>query len=259
MMNGKRRIRKERRRSFQKMDAVVVILAAITVLLILVWGGLYWRSSVGAGVNVNPSGIGEVDNSAEKSTDEPMGSAAGGLEPLEAATPTEDPLLKPDPDAAITTKPDAVTSAKPNVATSTKPSATASTKVKPSSTLAPDSPSMNQTDLAVAKVQKYEQELIKLQVKYTKDMQVIFSGAETSIQQLDMNAPSALQVWNEKLTKEITAAESTCDGAFQQLLGKAENDSVSAKIIEEWTQKYDTFKLKLHEESEARLRLLIGG
>lgn len=42
---GTQRIRKKRRRRFRKPNPLIVILASITIILLFVWGGLYWKES----------------------------------------------------------------------------------------------------------------------------------------------------------------------------------------------------------------------
>jgi len=50
---GKQRIGRKRRRRFHKKDAPVVTLASLTIILIFVWGGLYWNESSEKALSAN--------------------------------------------------------------------------------------------------------------------------------------------------------------------------------------------------------------
>jgi hypothetical protein len=111
----------------------------------------------------------------------------------------------------------------------------------------------------VTQVEKYEQQFITIQGKCNKDMKAVLSDAESSMGQLDRQDPSKLIMWRDNLNGELGAAQSKCDSAYQDLLQTAENDKVSMNVIESWNQTYSELKGKLHEESEAKLKQLMGG
>lgn len=289
---GKQRTSRKRRRRLQKKDVPIVTLATITIILLFVWGGLYWNESsakafiananmkeqsqpalqkeevapttnsqgLNAQVNKQPSAIGETIDSTGKSNDEPGVNGKVEVPPAtKASESTEGTATKSDGQSP--TKSEIQSSTKLDTQSPTKPDTQSSTKSDTQSPSKRESPSTNQVAPAVTqvtKVQKYEQQIIKVQDKCTKDMNVVLNGAEKSIQQLDKNNPVNVQVWREKLTTELVAAESTCEVAFQEQIHKAENDSVSAKVIEKWTTTYNALKVRLKEESQARLQRLMG-
>ncbi|MNP77783.1 hypothetical protein D3C76_1752800 [compost metagenome] len=74
-----------------------------------------------------------------------------------------------------------------------------------------------------------------------------------------MRNPIEIQNWRDNLTAKLVAAESTCEGAFQEQIRLAEKDSVSEEVIDGWRNTYTALKLRLKEESEAKLQGLMGG
>jgi hypothetical protein len=120
-------------------------------------------------------------------------------------------------------------------------------------------PSAKQTDPPVSQAQKYEQAMVQVKAKCTESMNKVLSDAETSIRQLDRTDPAAVREFQTKLMKELGAAESLCDAEFQEVSQKAEQDSVSPAVIEEWKQTFNALKEKLREESKAKLQQMMGG
>jgi hypothetical protein len=120
------------------------------------------------------------------------------------------------------------------------------------------SPNANPTDPPISQTQKYEQEIAQVQAMCTKEMKEVLGGAESSMQQLDKTDPFAFQAWNDNLTKELAAAESDCDGKFQEITGNAEKNSISPTVIEEWRQTFSALKVTLQGESKAKLRQWTG-
>jgi hypothetical protein len=249
---GQQRIRRRRRhgfRGFRKPNAAIATLTSLTVILLLIWGGLYWKESSERKLIVNASGVaegeqasttGETITTVEQSNDK---SGVTGEVPQspEAAEPAQETVAKPETQIPAKSE-----------SHSTSPNNSPSTKET-------ESPSAIQTDPRISPAQKYEQEIIQVQSMCTKDMKEVLSGAESSIQQLDKKDPFAVQALMEKLTKELAAAESKCDSKFQEVSLNAENDSVSPKVIEGWKQTFIDLKDKLHEESKAKLQQLMGG
>lgn len=299
---GKQRIRKRRRRRFHKPDKTISILACSTIILLFVWGGLYWKESsekkqlvnasaqdetqqnsrgeVGSPIIDDENWYAEIDDPVQ--TIEEVGDL-GGENTIDTVVNGEasHTLDASDPQVGKTNKSNAINPLNPDASSSPmKPETNSSSKtnksgpaksesfdpVEPneqqqnsSGSLVTGSPSMNQTAPVVSKVEKYEEEFTKVQGKCTKDMKVVLSGAESNIQQLDKQDPRVVLAWRDNLDTELAAAKSTCDGTFQELIQAAENDEVSANVIEKWKQTYDDLKVKLQEESEAKLKELIGG
>jgi hypothetical protein len=244
---GQLRKRRKRRREFRKPDVVIVALSSFAVILLLVWGGLYWKESSDRALIVPVNGEEQVEQAQLKD---------GGLQTT-------------DSEGAITDVPQLPEAAKPAQKPNTKPKTQSLVKSESNSTpsnnspstaetLSP-SPSTDQTKKPISPAQKYEQEIIQVQAMCTKDMNEVLSGAESSIQQLDRKDPFAVRTWMEKWTKELSAAESKCDSKFQEVTQNAENNSVSPKVIEEWKQTFRALKEKLQGESKAKLQQLMGG
>ncbi|WP_044477643.1 hypothetical protein [Paenibacillus antibioticophila] len=277
---GQQRIRKRRRRRFRKPDIVIFILSTITILLLFLWGGLYWKESSENKLIVNASEqeefqqilledndlllldveditaeaveqneeLGEPgDASAKPGTQVQTNKDAQGLQTsTNQSTPSQ--AL---PDAQSTTKPDDSSTTKPDDSSTTKPDGSSTTDVA--------SPSAVQLDSTANLIEKYEQEFTQLQEKCRKDMRAALSDAESSMQQLDKSDPRNVIAWRDQLNAELSTAESTCDDSFQRIVQNAENNAVSADVIEGWSQKYDDLKAKLQEESESKLQQLMGG
>lgn len=277
---GQQRIRKRRRRRFRKPDIVIFILSTITILLLFLWGGLYWKESSENKLIVNASEQEEFqqilledndlllldveditaeaveenielvetgDVSANRGTQvQTNKDAQGSQTSTNQSTPSQ--AL---PNAQSTTKPDDSSTTKPDDSSTTKPDGSSTTEVT--------SPSAIQLDSAANLIEKYEQEFTQLQEKCRKDMRAALSDAESSMQQLDKSDPRNVIAWRDQLNAELSTAESTCDDSFQRIVQNAENDAVSADVIEGWSQKYDDLKAKLQKESEAKLQQLMGG
>ena len=306
---GKQRKGRKRRRRFYKKDAPVVILASLTLILLCVWGGLYWSESSEkafiADGNVKKQGHQTLQNEEALSIVDTEGtidiqaneqaSAIDEIEPMDSTvitndeqeintelspfvdvpnpTETEQTVTKSDKhtDKQTVTKPDPLTPMRSNTQSSTEVDEQSPTKLdeQSSTKLDEQSPTKSNTQTPVASVeqveptvnlaQKYEQEIITIHAKCTKDMNVVLSGADMSFRQLDMGNPFNVQEWREKLTKEIATAESNCGDAFQEQMNNANDDSVSEKVIEEWRNSYNSLKANLKKESEAKLHQLMGG
>ncbi|MGF7046839.1 hypothetical protein J2T13_001341 [Paenibacillus sp. DS2015] len=310
-----------RRRRFYKKDAPVVTLASISVILLFVWGGLYWNESsekaLSADANVqqqdqqalydeegfptadsadseeltgldtlgnNPStaldesGTTDSTDSMVTSNGEREGNhsellpSTDDIDSMETSvgksnTQSADKSVVQSPTKSVTQssgKSDEQSSTKLDTASPTKSEeaqgpTTSDTPSPTRSDVQSPSTSTNQVEVVVNQAEKYEQEILQVQAKCTKDMNVVLSAAEKSFKQLDMRDPVTVQEWKEKLTKESLTAESACESAFQVQIRGAENDSVSANVIEEWTDSYQTLRMRLKEESEAKLQQLLGG
>lgn len=285
---GQQRIRKRRRRRFRKPDIAIFILSTITILLLFLWGGLYWKESSENKLIVNASEQEEFqqilledndlllldveditaeaveenielvetgDVSANPGTQvQTNKDAQGSQTSTNQSTPSQ--AL---PNAQSTTKPDDSSTTKPDDSSTTKPDDSSTTKPDGSSTTDVASPSAVQLDSTANLIEKYEQEFTQLQEKCRKDMRAALSDAESSMQQLDKSDPRNVIAWRDQLNAELSTAESTCDDSFQRIVQNAENDAVSADVIEGWSQKYDDLRAKLQEESEAKLQQLMGG
>jgi len=105
----------------------------------------------------------------------------------------------------------------------------------------------------------YDQEIKTIQAQCTRDMKAALSEAESGLQQVDKRDPFAIQAWQSSLTKNMAAAESDCDGQFNELIQDAENDSVSPEAIEEWRKSFNAAKEELKAESNAKAAQLLGG
>lgn len=253
---GQQRIRRKRRRGFRKPDAIIVTLASMTVILLLVWGGLHWKESSERALIVSANGIEQggqapLEEGGLQTTDSE--GLNGGMDEQPSATvetviPVQQAEDKPDATGEESQTPEASEPAQESV---TKPDIQTPAKS--------ESPSTTETNPPINQEKIYEQEIIQLQTSCTKDMKMVLTRAESSAQQLDRADSVAIQAWKEKLTKELTAAESRCDGNIQEVLQNAENDSISTKVIEDWKQTYSALKEKLREESSAKLQKLIVG
>ncbi|WP_438349501.1 hypothetical protein ACP8HI_02105 [Paenibacillus sp. FA6] len=308
---GKQRKGRKRRRRIYKKDAPVVILASLTLILLCVWGGLYWsetsEKAIIADANVKEQSQQILQNEEAlfiadseglidiQANEQP--SAIDEIKPMDSTVTANDEREKntelspftdvPNPPDQTVTKSDKQTLTKPDTSSPMRSNTQSPTKLEEQSPTKPDeqsptkldeqsptksdeqSPtnsnaqtpmtSMKQVEPAVNQAQKYEQEIIKIHAKCTKDMNVVLSGAEMSSQQLDMRNPVNIQEWREKLTKEIATAESKCGDSFQEQMNNANDDSVSEKVIEEWRNSYNALKANLKKESEAKLQQLMGG
>lgn len=290
---GNQRIRKKRQRALRKPDAVIISLTSLTIILLLVWGGLYWKESSGralivqaneeyqvdqslqeddglqtpdsalnSGMNEQSSVTGETVVPVEQSDDK--ASVDGEVPQLqELPKPTQETVAKPEtqsPAKLETQSPATATQnpAKPETQSPAEPETQSTAKTDSPSKAETDSPGTNPSDPPISQAQQYEEEIIQVQAMCRKDMKEILSGAESSIQQAKTD-PYAFQAWEEKWTKEIATAETKCDDKFQEVSQNAENDSVSLEVIAEWQQTFSALKVKLQEESQAKLQLLMRG
>ncbi|MDQ0086837.1 hypothetical protein J2T12_000231 [Paenibacillus anaericanus] len=315
---GKQRIRKRRRRRFYKPNVAVSLLTCITIILLFVWGGLYWKESSNKNQLVNASAqdqgqqISQGEEGlpllADNNSYEEIGDALQTLEEAddlggenadvaddsdgsvsvvkeEASSQTQEkettvPQIGKinDSDTLDTRKPDTSSSSmKPETNSSSKPNESGSTKsetlvsVKPneqdqsptesnsSTPLETGSSSTTKTSPVVSKVEKYEEEFTNVQGKCTKDTKVVLSKAESNAQQMDKQDPRVVLAWRDNLDTELATAKSTCEGTFQELIQTAENDQVSLSVVEQWKQTYNDLRVKLQEESEAKLKEIMGG
>jgi hypothetical protein len=274
---GQRRRRKIRHRGFRKPEPAIIALASLVIVLLLVWGGLYWEESSDKALIVHADGNNQFEQAMQEdgglqTTDsqdlstgaEEQPSTAGGTgAPVEQSDsiPVKEPVKENDaktetqgnaePESQVTAgheSPSEIKTDSPSQSEPDSPSASAS-----------DSPSATQTDPPISKTQKYEQQITNVQAMCTKDMDEVLSGAESGIRQLDRTDPYAVKAWNDKWTKEMASAESKCDGDFQAVISNADNDSVSPNVIEGWKETFRTMKEKLQEESKAKLQKLMGG
>jgi hypothetical protein len=265
---GQRRRRRIRHRGFRKPDTAIVALASLVIVLLLVWGGLYWEESSDRALIVHAGGEDQVDQALGE---EQPSSAAGTDAPVEQSdhTPVTDPEKESDTktESQGTKEPESEGAAehespsvnKPESSTVSKPdSPSASESDSPSATQT-DPPSATPTDPPISKTQKYEQEITQVQAMCTKDMNEVLSGAESGIRKLDRSDPYEVKAWNDKWTKEMETAESKCDGDFQAVTAKADNDSVSPNVIEGWKETFSAMKVKLQGESKAKMQQLMGG
>jgi len=275
---GQQRIRKKRRIRIQKQNIPIVILSSITILLIFVWGGLYWRESTKIALN-DPmeeyvqnwdelDALPTIDSEASKTAPVAKDQAGGQQVQNEVKQPegskqeikTEQPEA-PTMQAKDHNQPEAVKLTKGPVTKSNEQS-----QVKPETpkqSEASDGKDTNSntssaTESTASKESKYEQKLVELKAKCMKDMNVILEGAETSIPQLDKTNPVEVQAWQDKITNEVSNAESVCERNYLDLIQLAEKDAVSASKIDEWTLTYNSLIVKLQDESRAKLQSLMG-
>ncbi|TFE28168.1 hypothetical protein [Cohnella luojiensis] len=280
---GQRRRRKIRHRGFRKPDTAIVALASLVVVLLLVWGGLYWEESSERALIVHAGGEDQVDRTLREEgglqttdsedlssgVEEQPSSAVGTDAPVEqsdnkpvtepgkendtktGSQGTAEPQGTPEPESEGNAGHESPNDSVPESPTLSKPDSPS-----PSES---ESPSATPTDPPISKTQKYEQEITQVQAMCTKDMNEALSGAESGIRQLDRSDPYAVKEWNDKWTKEMEAAESKCDGDFQAVTNKADNDSVSPNVIEGWKETFSAMKVKLQGESKAKLQQLMGG
>jgi hypothetical protein len=269
---AQQRIRRKRRREFRKPDAVIVSLSSLTIILLLVWGGLSWKDYSERALTVHTNGEELAEQSMQDNGGLQMNDSEGlntGVEdqpstPSVTIIPEEQSQNKPGVSGEASHIPEAADPAQDKVAKpeTQSPAESASNNATKSESPSPTethSPSPSQSESTISQEQQYEQQFIQVQAMCTKDMKEVLNEAETSIQQLDKTDLYAVQAWNEKLTKEMATAESKCDGKFQEVAQNAENDSVSPVAIEEWKQTFSVLKKKLQEESQAKLQQLIGG
>ncbi|OBZ13613.1 hypothetical protein [Bacillus sp. FJAT-26390] len=284
---SQRHARRKRRPRFQKPDTINIILGSLTIILIVAWGGLYWKDSSQQALIVSADGAAQneqaelidldevvtdpkstppadeakpaVTDKAGQATDKP---AVGG----EEAAPPEKETTEPDKgsEPVQTTKP--VHTAKPNqvkpgAGGGAKPGTTKPGTTKPGTstpgTTNPETPAV--TEPPVNMSEKYEQEIIQLQAKCTQDMNEVLVGAEASIEQLDMSDPYAFQQLNQKWMDGLANVENTCNTKFQEKIDNAEKADVDSAITEEWQQKFSALMLQLQGEFEAKLLQLMGG
>ncbi len=223
---------------------------------------------------VGGESISQSPNEAEK--DEETGAQSNIQTPMTSGTSV---LTQPKPQSPIqsgthsTVQSPIQSEAQPQQQTNTQSNAQTNvytlptTKPDSSSTVELDSPrtgesdlsSSKETDVVVTPLQKYEQEMIKIEANCRKDMNVVLNGAENSIQNLDMRNFVSVQSWKENTTKEIATAESTCEVTYQDLIRNAEKDAISTSLIDEWKQTYNTLKVGLQDESRAKMQRLMGG
>ncbi|WP_314591392.1 hypothetical protein [Paenibacillus terrigena] len=277
---GQQRIRKKRRRRIQKQNIPIVILSSITIILIFVWGGLYWRESTKIALNDPKEEY--VQNWDELDTLPPIGSEdgkttpgangqAGGQQVSDGVKQPEAAKQEIKTEQSKADKNVIETDQQPGAAKLTKGPVTKSNEPSKAKSVTPKQPSdksdstdtnsnsSSQSETIASKESKYEQELLKLKAKCMKDMNVVLEGAEKSIPQLDKTNPTEVQAWQDKLTVEVSNAESACERNYLDLIQSAEKDSVSASIIDEWTLTYNALIVKLQDESRAKLQKLMGG
>ncbi|NIK79528.1 hypothetical protein FHS15_004689 [Paenibacillus castaneae] len=272
--------RKKRRRRLQKPDAINVILASITLVLLLTWGGLHWKESSeqkllvhadgGEQVLVSEEGVGSAD-SEEKGL-APEGEAEPSATDEIAATPetqaeagTETPVIDEEKSNLPTnTKPAAPDKNNNNGnAQATKPTSTVKPNTKPGSKPEAELPSTTEkpgtavTPPPVVQTGQYEQEIIELQASCTQDMNEVLVNAEESMAQLDKTDPYALLAFNDKVAKQLADVGSACDNKFQEITVRADKASVSPEVIKEWQQAYGALMEKLKGEFEAKLMKLL--
>lgn len=293
------RIRKKRRRRFRKPKPLIVILSSITILLLFVWGGLYWKESSEKALIDNTNG----NESSQQTQEENEGQSTVTEGPLDMdievnseenpSTIMDDELTAgaPDPstslgetgvDRTITkpaeqvkTKADSPEHIKTPLQTPSQPSSSSqqkntrqqqtTTQQQPSSQPTSDytsqveseSSSSKETTDGVTIVQKYEQEMIQLETSCRNDINNALNKANTSFQKLNKGNIADVQTWKENLNIEITTAESTCEATYQDLIRAAEKDDVPIHVIEEWSQTYNALKVRLQDESKAKIQQLM--
>lgn len=271
-MSSQHRRRSSRSR-FQKPDTINIILGSLTIILLFVWGGLYWKDSTQQALTVNADGA-ALNEQAQPEEIEviatgPVSTTTAGAEKPPAADqavkPTEQPADKPGAsEAALPEKEEAIKPAVPvktaHPVKTTKPARTAKpnqeTGTKPE---AAATPVVTETEPPISVSKKYEQQMVQIQVKCTQDMNEVLVGAESSIEQLDQSDPYAFQQLNQKWTDGLANVESACKTKFQEITANAEHDSVEPEIIEEWEQSFSSLMLQLQGEFEAKLLQLMGG
>jgi hypothetical protein len=288
--------RRKRKRRYLKKDIPIVVLAAITIILLVVWSGLYWSESsekkliANANVNEQPLTIGKTLDSSGSIISEPKVNGEVSKHPkviqsiedkdtdTEKNTNTNTNTTETDSknidtpsstnvDTQISTKSDTQSSTKSDTQNSTKSDTQSLTKSDTQIPTKLDTPSptqsapssTNHTENSVDPALKYEQEITRIQEKCSLDMNAVLNTAENSFRQLDMRNPAEIQVWRDNLTTKLITAESTCETAFQEQIHLSENDSVSVEVIDKWINTYNDLKLRLKEESEAKLQALMGG
>jgi len=317
---GQQRKRRKRRREFRKPDAVIVILGSLTIVLLLVWGGLYWKETSERTQIVHAGGKKQFEqamhNDIGQQTADSEPFYSEGYDQPAIAGETLDPAPRADDESAIndeahrlpqasesaqetvaqpgkrspvnsnshgaaeTDKSSAIESNSPNETGSELPNAMETERPSMTGTPLPNetetewpssvetgtpnaaetgSPIANPIDPPISQTQKYEQEITQVQAMCTKEMKEALGGAESSFQQLDKKDPFAFQAWNENLTKDLAAAETKCDGKFQETIINAEKDSISPTAIEEWRQTFNALKVTLQGESKAKLQQWTGG
>jgi hypothetical protein len=212
-------------------------------------GGVQLTESedMNAGGNEQLSMIGETSSPSPTETVPPSSTETISPSPTEKVSPSPTEKVSPSSTKKVLPSPTEKVSPSPTE------------KVSPSATET-DSPSATETgspSTIISPAEKYEQKIIQVQAICTQDMNEVLRGAELSIEQLDRTNPLAVQTWKENLTKEIAAAESQCDGKFEEVSRNAVNDSVLPRVIEEWKQNFKTMKEKLQSESEAKLQKLL--
>lgn len=286
------RIRKRRRRRFRKPKPLIVILSSITILLLFVWGGLYWKESSEKALIDNTNG----NESSQQTPEENEGNSILTKDPLvmdieinseENPSIIDDELTAgaPNPSTSlgesgvdrtftepaeqVKTQSDSPDHIKTPIQTPSQPPSSSqqqtTTQPQPSSQPMSDytgeveakSSSSKETTDGATLVQKYEQEMIKLETSCRKDMNNALNKADMSFQKLNKGNIADVQAWKENLNIEITTAESTCEAAYQDLIRTAEKDAVSIHVIEEWTQTYNALKMRLQNESKAKIQQLM--
>jgi len=290
---GQQRIRKKRRRRIQKQNIPIVILSSITMILIFVWGGLYWKESSekalidptvekaqsqslqelaalppldSKDVKITPVATGKVGSQAPKGAEKTgvTAQANGTAEPVQTQELVQSQEAVQTQERAKTNKPaqtiKSVQTKEPVTNSKGKSSTESDQPKQPESTgsIGTNASTSDPVDAVESKEHKYEQELTKLQAKCMKDVDVILKDAETSIPQLDKTNPVDVQTWQDHVTSEIATAESICERNYLDLIQLAEKDSVSSSVIEEWTQTYNALIVRLQDESRAKLQNLMG-
>ncbi|WP_424767433.1 hypothetical protein [Paenibacillus sp. sgz302251] len=283
---GKNRIFGKRRRQSRKPNTAIMILASITIILLFVWGGLYWKGKSEQALLTQADeeteswivlqDLDEIQTSEDKKTkiavDEQTGRAAGetaapvghndsklskdgGLTQVIQAEVTDiKSVNKPEtqkPDKSVpqkTTKPATQSEAKPDTKSNGK---TIPGETRPEST---DNPIQDPTMTAA---QLHEEQFILVQAKCAQDMKDVLIGAEASIAALDKTNLAAIQELNTKLANGVGEVASACDIQFKQLAQNAKQDDVSPDMITEWEQTFNNMLTELQNETEMRLQQLM--
>ncbi|RKP53852.1 hypothetical protein D7Z26_10665 [Cohnella endophytica] len=288
---AKKRKRSRRRRGIwglrklRKLDPVLTGLASLIVVLLIAWGGLYWKESANrsfiayaTGEKRMPDRLSERATSQVSASESIPESAAesGGRYETQSGIPAYGEEVDPPGESGKSGEP----SSEENYQT---PSADEGSVSRPNadnepgqqpetpfngniadSNQKPESADDELPDSVVvgtplSSERKYEQEMAKAQATCADRMKEAEKGAEEGMKQTDRNNPYAVKAWSDQWTKELSAAESACDASFEQLSDQAIGESVSEQKIEEWKQAYEERKKELQTEAQATVQRLLGG
>lgn len=276
---GQQHTRRKRRPRLQKPDTVNIILGSLTIILLFVWGGLYWKESSQQALIVNANGAAQSEQALQEEVGLPAAEPGSASPAVDAPPAATDETVKPAEQAADkpgvsgegtqqipeeTAKP-AVREKAPLPAKTSKPASTAKpnkqtvTKQDAGVKAKPETPIATETEPPISLSEKYERQIVQVQAKCTQDMNEVLAGAESSIEQMDKSDPYAFQQLNQKWVDELANVESACTSSFQEIIQKAENDAVEPEITEEWEQTFSALMLKLQSEFEAKLLQLMEG